>query len=91
MPGSHAEWAFRIPGTALPAKARHARWKAYAVIRVEKAPDAKPDATAFTAGIYDNKAKTHVASLNPRLRDIVGEHGHGTRRRERIDHLRQPL
>ncbi len=75
MPGSHAEWAFRIPGKALPERAQHGSWKVYAVIRVEKAPGAPPDAVAFSAGVYDTKARTYPAELKPRLRD-VGEGYH---------------
>jgi hypothetical protein len=69
MPGIHAEWAFRIPGKSLPANAQHGSWKVYAVVRVEKAPDAAPDSVAFSAGVYDNEARSHPASLTVRVRD----------------------
>ena len=51
MPGSHREWAFRIPGTALPPKAQSGKWKVYAVVRVELEPGAPAESTAFTAGV----------------------------------------
>lgn len=58
MPGSHREWAFQIPFTALPGRAQSGRWQVYAVVRVEKAPGADPKSPAFTAGIYDTGAGT---------------------------------
>ena len=78
MPGSHAEWAFRISGTALPRKAQHGRWKAYAVVRVETAPRAAPEALAFTTGLYDTKTKTYPADLKVQVCDLgQGYHSYG--------------
>jgi hypothetical protein len=70
MPGNHTEWAFRIGGTALPAKARAGQWKVYAVVRVEKEAGGAADSVAFTAGVYDNQAHGSAAEIKPRLGDV---------------------
>jgi hypothetical protein len=72
MPGNHREWAFRIAGAAIP-KSPTGKWSAYAVVRVEKTADTKPDAVAFGAGVYDNAAKRHVADAQFK----AGEAGSG--------------
>jgi hypothetical protein len=74
MPGHHSEWAFRVTGAAIP-KSPTGRWKAYAVVRVEKTAEAKPDSVAFSAGVYDNAAKSH--SVDAKFR--VGEMSDGYR------------
>jgi hypothetical protein len=74
MPGDHSEWAFRIPGTALPEKALSGKWKVYAVIRAKKNGEAaRPDSIAFTAGVYDTKQKTYPADFKARLFNARGE------------------
>lgn len=75
MPGSHKEWAFRIPGSKLPDKAQRGRWQVYAVIRVEKAADSQGGTSAFGAGVYDTKAKSYPADFKA----TVGETGEGYR------------
>jgi len=69
MPGTHREWAFRIRGTRLPAKAQQGKWKVYAVVRVETQPDASPDGLAFCAGVYDNRSRSHPADFKARVAD----------------------
>jgi hypothetical protein len=69
MPGDHQEWAFRIPGKALPAKAQAGKWKVYAVVRVEKQPGAASDGIAFGAGVYDNVTRAYPADFKARLAD----------------------
>ena len=69
MPGEHQEWAFRIPGKALPAKAQSGTWKVYAVVRVEKQPGAAPDGMAFGAGVYDNVTRAYPADFKAPLAD----------------------
>jgi len=59
MPGTHREWAFRIPAAKIPPSPKVA-WKAFVVVRVEKAAGARPDSAAFGAGIYDNVAKRRI-------------------------------
>jgi hypothetical protein len=77
MPGDHQEWAFRIAGTSLPAKALKGKWKVYAVIRAEKSADAPPDSIAFSAGVYDIKALTYPADTKVKLKDAgEGYHSH---------------
>jgi len=75
MPGSHKEWACAFVGSSLPEKVRTGRWQVYAVVRVEPTPGTKPDAVAFTAGVYDEKARKSPASLSVRL-DQAGEGYH---------------
>jgi hypothetical protein len=69
MPGDHRDWAFQLPVSQLPARARKGKWQVYAVIRVEKAPGANPQAAAFTTGVYDTGANTERASLNMTVGD----------------------
>ena len=69
MPGNHQEWAFRIAGTALPRKAQTGKWKVYAVVRVEQEPGAAADGVAFSAGVYDNRTRAHVADFKAGLGD----------------------
>ena len=77
MPGSHQEWAFRIAGASLPAKAFKGKWKVYVVMRVEKNPSAAPDSIAFSAGVYDIKSLTYPADAKVKLKDISeGYHSH---------------
>jgi hypothetical protein len=77
MPGNHQEWAFRISGTSLPAKALKGKWKVYAVMRVEKNSGAAPDAAAFSAGVYDIQTKTYPADAKVKLEDVSeGYHSH---------------
>jgi hypothetical protein len=71
MPGSHQEWAFRIPGTALPAQARAGKWKVYAVVRVEKDSGGADDSIAFSAGVYDTKTRAYPANLKALLADAA--------------------
>ena len=71
MLGSHQEWAFRIPGSALPAKVRAGKWKVYAVVRVEKDHAGAPGAQAFSAGVYDNKARSSLAEIKPCLSEAA--------------------
>ena len=73
MPGNHQEWAFRIAGASLPAKAYAGKWKLYVVARVETTSGAAPDATAFSAGVHDNKTQASLADLIVK----VGEAGEG--------------
>jgi hypothetical protein len=70
MPGSHREWAFRISGSALPAKVRKGKWKVYAVVRVEREANAPPESAAFSAGVYDDVARTYPAGLNAKMSDL---------------------
>jgi hypothetical protein len=74
MPGTHEEWAFRISGSKLPAKALTGQWKVYAVLRVEKQPECKPDSVVFRAGVYDNKEKSYPAGADVKAADAVGEY-----------------
>jgi hypothetical protein len=69
MPGTHEEWAFRIGGSKLPAKALRGEWKVYAVVRVKKLPECKADSIVFRAGVYDNKEKIHPAGIEARAAD----------------------
>lgn len=69
MPGSHFEWAFQVPLAALPARARKGKWQVYAVVRVEKAANAKPGDLAFTAGIYDAGAQTGRGQVSVNVAD----------------------
>jgi hypothetical protein len=69
MPGHHQEWAFRISGKTLPAKAQTGKWKVYAIVRVEKEPGAAADGIAFGAGVYDNAARSYPADFKARLGD----------------------
>ena len=69
MPGSHREWAFRISGSSLPAKAYTGKWKVYVVTRVEKAMETASDSTAFSAGVYDDKDRISLAVLNVKTGD----------------------
>jgi hypothetical protein len=71
MPGSHQEWAFRIPGTALPAQARAGKWKVYAVVRVERDAGGAADSVTFSAGVYDNKTRAYPADFKARLGDAA--------------------
>jgi hypothetical protein len=71
MPGNHQEWAFRIAGKSLPAKAKSGKWKVYAVVRVEKQPDAAPDGIAFGGGVYDNVTRAYPADFKARLADTT--------------------
>jgi hypothetical protein len=71
MPGNHQEWAFRISGKALPAKAQAGKWKVYAVVRVERQSGAALDGIAFGAGVYDNQSRAHPADLKVRLSDTT--------------------
>ena len=63
MPGDHAEWAFRVEGAKLPAKAQSGKWKVYAVVRIKREGECDPNAVVFSAGVYDNNQKTHPAGL----------------------------
>jgi hypothetical protein len=67
MPGSHKEWACAFVGGSLPEKVRTGRWQVYAVVCVESSPGVKSDAVAFTAGVYDEKARKSLASLSVKL------------------------
>lgn len=69
MPGSHQEWAFLIPPGRLPEKARRGRWQVYVVARVEPGAGVKPTLSAFSAGVYDGKAKKSLASVSVNLGD----------------------
>ncbi len=69
MPGRHQEWAFRISGKALPAKAQNGKWRVYAVVRVEKNPGAAADGIAFGGGVYDNATRSYSADFKARLGD----------------------
>ncbi|HOX57360.1 MAG TPA: DUF4838 domain-containing protein [Candidatus Paceibacterota bacterium] len=71
MPGKHKEWAFRIPGKALPLKARTGKWKVYAVVRVEREPGVTSHGIAFGAGVYDNQTRTYPADLKVLLNETV--------------------
>jgi len=71
MPGSHHEWAFQVPLDRLPARARKGRWQVYAVVRVEKTPDADPNAAAFTAGVYDTAARASRGEIRVRIADAA--------------------
>ena len=70
MPGDHSEWAFRISGASLPAKAKAGKWKVYAVLRVQKGSAAATTELAFSAGVYDNKEKTYPANFKANLADV---------------------
>ena len=69
MPGDHAEWAFRISGANLPAKAQNGRWKIYAVVRVEKMADCKTDSVVFAGGVYNTKEKNYPAGFKVKAHD----------------------
>jgi hypothetical protein len=71
MPGNHSEWAFRIKGTKIP-PAPQKKWKAHAIVRVEKTSSAKPDSVAFSAGVYDEQSKSYPAEIKVRV-DAAGE------------------
>jgi hypothetical protein len=70
MPGNHQEWAFRISGSKLPAQALKGEWKVYAVVRVKRLPDCKEDSIVFTAGVYDNKLKSHPAGVQAKASEV---------------------
>ncbi len=67
MPGTHKEWAFVIPPGRLPEKARHGRWRVYAVVRVEPAAGTKPTVPVFSAGVYDETSRKSLASVTVNL------------------------
>ncbi|MFO0925897.1 MAG: hypothetical protein U0736_02530 [Gemmataceae bacterium] len=71
MPGSHREWACKFPVSAFPPAARAGRWKVYAVVRVESADEAAPEALAFTAGVYDEAARASRGEVAVKLRDAA--------------------
>jgi len=73
MPGSHREWAFQLPVSNLERRATSGKWNVYAVVRVEKAQNANPNDTAFTAGVYDTGTKTDEASIAPKVADVDTE------------------
>ena len=64
MPGRHKEWACMFVGSRLPEKAQRGRWDVYAVVRIERGTEAKPEALAFSAGVYDEQARKSLASLS---------------------------
>jgi hypothetical protein len=64
MPGRHKEWACMFVGNRLPEKAQNGRWDVYAVVRIERGTEVKPDTLAFSAGVYDEKARQSLASLS---------------------------
>jgi hypothetical protein len=74
MPGNHEEWAFRIPGSALPPKAFRGKWKVYAVARVDKPEKAAPESVAFSAGVRDNKARSSVADAAVKACDVGADY-----------------
>lgn len=53
MSGRYHDWAFQLPVSKLPERARTGTWKVYAMIRVQKKPGAHSDTKAFTAGVWD--------------------------------------
>ena len=69
MLGNRQSWTFRIAGKELPPKARTGQWKVYAVVRVEKETGVATDGVAFTAGVYDNQARTNAVEIEARLAD----------------------
>jgi len=74
MPGDHAEWAFRISGERVFQKAKTGKWKIYAVVRVEKNPDAKTDSIAFAAGVYDAVVKNYPADAKFRVSETDNDY-----------------
>ena len=70
MPGNHEEWAFRIAGSDIPARAYHGKWKVYAVARVDKGEKSAPESVAFSAGVHDNRTQSSVADLQVKLSDV---------------------
>ena len=69
MLGNRQGWTFRVAGKELPPKARTGQWKVYAVVRVEKDTGVATDGVAFTAGVYDNQARTNSVEIEARLAD----------------------
>ncbi len=77
MPGRHKEWACTFVGSRLPAKAQRGHWDIYAVVRIEPGTETKPDAPAFSAGVYDEQARKSLASLSvSRAQAGEGYHSH---------------
>ena len=74
MPGSHQEWAFRVSGSRLPAKAQSGRWKVYAVVRIERGGQCDANAIVFSAGVYDTKQKAHPAGLQVKASSSSGDY-----------------
>ncbi|MCC6729124.1 MAG: DUF4838 domain-containing protein [Chthonomonadales bacterium] len=72
MPGSHHEWAAQFPASSMPAAARSGRWRVYAVVRVDRAPDAPDSAPAFTAGVYDAEANAGRAQISATVEQAGG-------------------
>jgi hypothetical protein len=66
MPSTHQEWAYRVGGTKLPARAQHGKWDVYVVARVEKNDNCPADAPAFSAGLYGNTKKEFIATITPK-------------------------
>jgi hypothetical protein len=71
MPGTHNEWAFRISGKKLAQKVLQGEWKVYAVVRVKKLPECEPDSIVFSAGVYDNKQKSHPAGIQTKATEAA--------------------
>lgn len=69
LPGSHREWACSFPVEAFPPAAKKGKWKVYAVLRVEPADAAKPEALAFTAGVYDHAARASRGDVARKVRE----------------------
>ncbi|MDB6121477.1 MAG: hypothetical protein JWQ71_470 [Pedosphaera sp.] len=69
LPPNHQEWAFRLSGTSLPAKAKNGKWKVYAVIRVEKRSNAAPETPAFGVGVFNNKSRSYPAEMKVKIGD----------------------
>ena len=59
MPGTHHEWAFQIPFASLPKEVQTGAWRVYICARTETAGDI---AQAFTAGIWDSKARKPLSA-----------------------------
>lgn len=56
-----ARGALEIHGAKLPAKVRSGRYDLYYIVKVETQADARPDASAFSARVYDHLASKYVA------------------------------
>jgi len=60
MPGTTREWAVQCSLPLVPAAFKR-KWTVYVEVRVERA--AEPDGTAFTAGIYDTRARRSLGHM----------------------------
>jgi hypothetical protein len=74
MPGNHSEWAFRINGKDIMAKAPPKACKVYVIARVEKHPGTNTASVAFAAGVYDTERKDYPAQARIKLEDATQEY-----------------